>query len=255
MTAWTGPTPTVRPIQFVTDLPTWRRFYTDLGLVGTGEDADGWTVLAAPSGRVALHAAARGGPLEGRTKLGLEVDDLGAYRDAVEAAGLPARPVTLGHGSALEVRVPGIGSVVVDRRQTPAGAAPVTPAVLSVVGLVHTEAVLEGAAAASRLGFRRRITSDGGGWADLVGHGILGLHAGEATTVDGTTACEISLEVGDLAPLLGKVTESGLQAHLIDEAYGRTLRVTMPDGSELWVNETQRDLYGYHVEEETQETR
>lgn len=153
------------------------------------------------------------------------------------------------------IEAPGLGSIVVDQAQRPTGSAPVTPGAPSVVALLYTADVREGAETAVRLGFRPRISADGGGWADLLGYGILAFHAGEAATVDGAPACEISLEVGDLAPLQTRTTEAGLQAHLIDEAYGRTLRVATPDGGELWVNETQRDLYGYRLAGTGEEAR
>jgi len=35
-------------------------------------------------------------------------------------------------------------------------------------------------------------------------------------------------------------------AHIIDEAYGRTLLVTDPDGVRIAIDERQDDLYGYH---------
>lgn len=243
--------PAVRPLQFVTDVARWRAFYLDLGLVPTADDADGWTVLAAGSGRLALHHAHPGDLLAGRALLRWEVPDLAAYRDAVVAGGVPVRELVTADGPALALDLPAVGRVQVDPAQLDDGAAPVSPDVLSVVGLHYTDATTACADAAARVGWRRRITSDAGTWADLVGGGVLAFHDGERVCVNSEPVCEVALEAGDLRPVHARALAAGHDVVLVDEAYGRALRVRTPSGGELWVNETQRDLYGFRLEETT----
>ena len=91
-------------------------------------------------------------------------------------------------------------------------------------------------------GLRRRLTSDSGKWADLVGDGIVGVHDGKGSVV-------MSFETSDVTALQDPLARAGFRTTLIDESYGRTLRVEHPDDSsqdaEIWINETQTDTYGY----------
>ncbi|WP_225752747.1 hypothetical protein [Actinotalea sp. Marseille-Q4924] len=242
------PSPVVRPIHFVTDVPRWRAFYLDLGLEATGVDADGWTVLAAGSGRLALHHADPGDRVAGRALLRWEVADLGAYRDAVVDAGVPVRELVTADGPALALDLPAVGRVQVDPAEVDDGGAPVDPEALSVVGLHYTDATTAAAASAARVGWLRRITSETGTWADLVAGGVLAFHDGDRVLVNSEPVCEVALEVGDLRPVHARALAAGHEVVLVDEAYGRALRVRTPSGTELWVNETQRDLYGYRLE-------
>lgn len=92
-------------------------------------------------------------------------------------------------------------------------------------------------------GATRRIASDSGVWADLtVDDGLVAVHEGQKV---GTV---LSFEyAGDLDALAEQVRASGVQVRVIDETFGRTLRLDHPDGGkEIWVNERQQDLYGYH---------
>jgi hypothetical protein len=50
---------------------------------------------------------------------------------------------------------------------------------------------------------------------------------------------------GDLDAFAGRLVDAGLEAIVIDESYSRTIRVTTPDGDELWINGAQNDLYGF----------
>ncbi|MPV36610.1 hypothetical protein [Georgenia subflava] len=231
-----------------------------LGLVEIADHDGEWVELAAGSGRLALHAAGPESPPAGRTKLGIEVVGTDAYRSAAAAAGVRGEPITTDHGPASTVDVAGL-PVVVDEAEPgvagrgDAGMGEVTSETLSVVGLVYTPTPANHGAAAAALGWRPRVASDSGGWSDLTAHGILAFHEGELTDVDGAPACEVSLETGRLEPLLERASDAGLDARIIDESYGRTLRVTTPAGTELWVNETQQDLYGYHLTDPAAQAR
>ena len=53
----------------------------------------------------------------------------------------------------------------------------------------------------------------------------------------------------DLDQLSENLRAASIRATLIDETFGRTLRVEHPDdpstAAEIWINEPQTDLYGY----------
>ena len=68
----------------------------------------------------------------------------------------------------------------------------------------------------------------------------MAVHRGEAEVV-------LSFEWdGDVDRLSEVLKSRGFVSRVIDEAYGRSLRIDDPDGGvELWVNERQSDLYGY----------
>lgn len=100
------------------------------------------------------------------------------------------------------------------------------------------------------LGLRPRLASDSGNWRDFdaAGGGLVALHADESDA--GDTAhprAELSFEYrGDLDAYAEQLRDAGLEAHIVDEAYNRTLLVTTPDGTQLWINEVQTDLHGFH---------
>jgi len=101
------------------------------------------------------------------------------------------------------------------------------------------------------LGLRPRIASDNGGWVDFLTKesGGAALHEA-ATATSGYNAGETSLSFESEEPLEAvrdRLHAAGFaDAHIIDEAYGRTLVVTDPDGVRVSVDEVQDDLYGYH---------
>ncbi|GMA26345.1 hypothetical protein GCM10025864_41040 [Luteimicrobium album] len=110
--------------------------------------------------------------------------------------------------------------------------------------------VAEVAATLERLGLRRRITSDVGDWVDLAapGGGLVAAHRAERPSV------QISFEHPDVQALAERLEAAGIAATVVDESYGLSLRIPNPDagvapavpaGTEIWVNQTQTDLYGY----------
>jgi len=101
------------------------------------------------------------------------------------------------------------------------------------------------------LGLRPRIASDNGGWVDFLTKdgGGAALHDA-ATATSGYRAGETSLSFESEEPLevvRDRLHAAGFaDADIVDEAYGRTLVVTDPDGVRVSVDEVQEDLYGYH---------
>jgi predicted enzyme related to lactoylglutathione lyase len=104
------------------------------------------------------------------------------------------------------------------------------------------------------IGLQPWIESDRGGWADLAaGGGRVALH--DAATSDsgglpGQTL--LSFEAVNLASLASRLDEGGVGAVTVyDEAYGRVLTCTDPDGAVLAVDEVSDDLYGYRLHQAT----
>lgn len=129
------------------------------------------------------------------------------------------------------------------------GELPVKSSSVQVAPLLCTPQVEETAQMLAGRGLQRRLTSDSGDWADLVGDGIVGVHIGqEEFTV-------MAFEAADVSSLKEPLKGAGFRVALVDEAYGRTLRVEHPDDprqeAEIWINETQTDAYGYTRHEES----
>lgn len=100
------------------------------------------------------------------------------------------------------------------------------------------------------LGLAPRIESDGGGWVDLVAPkpGLVAVHDA-ATSAGGYPSGSTTLSFESDEPLEAvrdRLQRAGFaDAHVIDEAYGRVLHVTDPDGVDVVVDEASEDLYGY----------
>jgi hypothetical protein len=99
------------------------------------------------------------------------------------------------------------------------------------------------------LGLRARITSDHGGWVDfsIDSPGTVALHdAASAVTVQGPGQTSLAFEADEpLEPLQDRLMAAGFtDAHIVDEAWGRTLFVTDPDGLWVAIDGTQTHLHG-----------
>ncbi|WBQ02455.1 VOC family protein [Kribbella sp. CA-293567] len=102
------------------------------------------------------------------------------------------------------------------------------------------------------LGLRSRIESERGGWVDLVaGRGMVALHsAAGATSGVEPGETRLAFEADDIEELLGRFQAAGYDdASIVDEAFGRVLTASGPDGTELWIDERSKDLYGYKLHE------
>jgi hypothetical protein len=103
------------------------------------------------------------------------------------------------------------------------------------------------------LGLNARIAADGGGWVDFMAGtpGMAALHeAATAQTGQQAGQTTLSFEADEpLEPLQERLRQAGFtDAHIVDEAYGRTLFVTDPDGVWVAIDGVQTDLHGYHRE-------
>lgn len=97
------------------------------------------------------------------------------------------------------------------------------------------------------LGLELNTVSRAGGWVDLTaGGGMVGLHAASRTEQPRSSGhCEISFESEErLDDVAARLRGAGYtDAHVVDEAFGRSLRVTDPDGVPVQVNESDPSLY------------
>lgn len=100
------------------------------------------------------------------------------------------------------------------------------------------------------LGLRVTITGDAGRWIDLRGAaGGIAIHPVEGAETgmpEGSTS--LSFELSDPQGVLDRLAAAGrAEAAVWDESYGRVLGVDAPDGTRLWLDVEQDDLYGYHA--------
>jgi hypothetical protein len=100
------------------------------------------------------------------------------------------------------------------------------------------------------LGLRSRIESERGGWVDMpAGRGMVALHDAASSATGGQPGqTNLSFEADKIDELKDRLEYAGFSdATVFDEAYGRVLSVTAPDGVVIWVDERSEDLYGYKV--------
>jgi len=98
------------------------------------------------------------------------------------------------------------------------------------------------------LGLATTLQSDGGGWVALEGSGGgVGLHADASSDEPHSPgATDLSFESDEpLEAVQTRLAAAGFDAEIIDESFGRSLRVVDPDGVTVQVNEAMRDDYGY----------
>ncbi|MEU4389316.1 VOC family protein [Kribbella sp. NPDC023855] len=100
------------------------------------------------------------------------------------------------------------------------------------------------------LGLRSRIESERGGWVELVaGRGMIALHdaaSSDAGADPGSTT--LAFEADDIEELKDRLVAAGYEdASIFDEAFGRVLTASGPDGTKLWIDDRRDDLYGYKL--------
>lgn len=226
---------TVQPIRYTAHPEEWHRFAKVLGFVPAFPPERGWSEWDA-GGVFAVHAASS--DRSGRTDFHVRVDDLAVVEVQLEEAGIPferSSPFDVGPMLSL---VTGCADAV----SVSGGARAADSGPLKVLPIWYPDDVPRARRALEAIGLRPRIGSDSGGWIDFVadGGGLAALHR------DTTTRVELSMEyAGDLDAFAGRLVDAGLEAIVIDESYSRTIRVTTPDGDELWINGAQDDLYGF----------
>lgn len=221
---------TVQPIVHTSEPRRWHALAEALGLTARTPVDDMWTEFAG-RGVLAIHLAHESRQPDWHAL----VDDLGETERALEDAGIPFRRAELD----------GVGTMlhIADALTVSAGAAADDHGPLAAMPIWYDSGLDRARTVYRAIGLAPRISSDSGGWSDFAadGGGLAALHGGDPRI-------ELSFEyAGDLDALAERVRDAGFPAHVVDEAYNRTLLVETPEGGKLWINGTIDDLYGYHA--------
>lgn len=226
----------VQQIHYTERERVWWRLAEAMGFAAPQPPLMGWGEFHA-DGVLAVHAATDD-RAAGLTDLHIIVPDLEAAATALTDFAVE-RSVLEGVGAMLVVTAASGVTLSVSEGAVQAGIGDIAVQPLWFqADLAEPRAILE------TLGFRSGITADRGGWVEMRGDGgSVGLHAGEPRI-------GLSFEArGNLDMLTRRLNDAGFAASVVDEAFGRTVRIADPDsGEEVWINGVQEDLYGYHRE-------
>lgn len=230
---------TVQQIVYARDTDRWHALARALGLAPAAEPDETWAEFDG-GGVLAVHAATPD-HTDGTVDLHLLIDDL----DAAEHA-LAGRDVT-------RTRMEGVGDLLIVRAASgvtvsASVGARSTSGDVSMQPVWFQDDTAEARSILEALGLRAELAADRGGWVELRadGGGTVGVHPASGRAEGTGTGIGLSLlTAGDLDALVARLTDAGFEASVIDEAYGRTLRLADP---EVWINGVQDDLYGYHRE-------
>lgn len=228
----------VRPLVHTTDLARGARFLTALGLTSARdpEPEDSYAVFDAGSGRVALHACTAGSEEDGTTALAFDVGDVRDFARRTAEAGTAVELTEEGHGLAARITAPDGLSFLAGAGPRDTGA-PASP--LAVLALWYTPDAGAAARVLADVGAKPRISSDAGTRHDVRAKngGLIGVHTGPAV------GCGLAFEYeGDVRDLLPRISGAGFDPTVVDESYGRSLRVAAPWGAEVRVCEGRRDV-------------
>ncbi|AJT42160.1 VOC family protein [Psychromicrobium lacuslunae] len=241
----------VRPIHFTSRVQEFSALFDALGLVRVVNDVD-WLEFDAGSGSVALHRTAADSTDDGVTYLGFQVKDLDVFAERTRVAGSQAEILQEAHGRTAKITArDGLEFMVdpTDHLETVATANPQ----LSVNALWYTPEVAAAAQDLGNIGAIPVSTAKNGQFADFKAKngGKVLVHIAEKPAHGGLGFGYH----GKLEVLLERLQAHQVQAHIIDESYGRTLHLSNPDyaelpnnptGATIWINEEdQEDHYGY----------
>jgi predicted lactoylglutathione lyase len=96
------------------------------------------------------------------------------------------------------------------------------------------------------LGLVQGDSSRSGNWTELTGSaGMVALHTARTSQQDTPGRVELSFETTEpLEALAERLSAAGFEPEaIVDENFGRSLRVIDPDGALVQVNENDRELY------------
>lgn len=228
-------TVTIQQILFTAHATQWHRLATALGLIPPYAPTPEWAEFNG-NGILAIHHDT---PeyVPGRVDIHLLVDDLAAAERAVSDFDIE-RGTMEGVGELLTVRTSSGVTITVS-----AGGGIIRSGKIAVQPIWFQTDLDEPRRILEALGLQAKIVSNRGGWVELVadGGGFLGLHHGDKPHIGLSF-----LASGDLDAHAARLREAGFDPAIIDEAFGRTIRLPDPDGGEdVWINGVQDDLYGY----------
>ena len=199
---------------------------------------DLWRLYSLGAGRLGIHSVPSESPVAGSCAITLEVPDLDEYLAHARPKDAELSIGDTRHGRAITVTSPSLPTFFIDPIEgevTHSGETVAAP-------LFYTEHVPAAANLLASLGLEPHLSSEAGTWADLTSDGIAAVHHGKPGYAP-------SFEHPDLDQLSENLRAASIRATLIDETFGRTLRVEHPDdpstAAEIWINEPQTDLYGY----------
>lgn len=234
----------VHAVHYSSDPAWWQRVAPVLGFSPTTEP-DVW----AAGGLLTVRDAEAAGRTDGSTDIEVLVADPAATLAAAgQVATLAGSRVQATAGPEITVGSAVERNLLRTDTVAPAGSSAVetlpltTATAVAVMPIWYSPDAGEPVTIITALGLRARLASDSGGWQDFTadGGGQLAWHHAPSVGV------ELSMEhSGDLDALARTLTQAGVGAAVVDEAYNRTLLVDAPHGAKLWVNGTQEDLYGY----------
>ncbi|QMU98385.1 VOC family protein [Microbacterium esteraromaticum] len=231
----------VQQIVFTHQPQRWHALAAALGLQAPYPPSPEWGEFHG-DGVLAVHHAAAEHPA-GSVELNLLVDDLDEAARSLAGFDI-TRGEMDGVGEMLAVRASSGLEVRIFR-----GAPEAVNGGLAVQPIWFQDDVAEARAILEALGLQASIVSDGGGWVEMraAGGGCVGVHAAATRSEGEGQGFGLSFEArGDLDGLAARLEDAGFEASVIDESYGRTIRIADPD---VWINGAQDDLYGYHRED------
>ena len=218
----------VRPIVFTPNFNAFSGLFERLGLELV-EDAPGWRVFAADSGRVALHVADI--PSVG---FSFEVGSVEEFARRTVEAGTAAVVVDTSDGRAAQITAPD-GRIFLAYEAPLKQAAPPREG-LAVMPIWYAADVAAASKIFTDIGARKRLSSDAGTDFTAKNGGLI------AVRTAATDGAELAFEFsGDVAVLRQRVPT----ATLVEEGCRRSLRLPNPDGGEIRVSQGQEDLQGY----------
>lgn len=227
----------VRQIVFTHDAPEWGRIMSALGAQTIVESPEYDEFVLPGGGLLGVHEASSESPV-GTCALQIVVPDLDDAREALHGLGVQGVESREDFGRILDVGQGPLGPDVTlvegagpDVARAP-GELMATP--LSLVRDVEASVRLFEVLALDAV-----LRSNAGTYVEMTASG-----GGEVLVHDGSGGAALSFQVDDLVELERRCEAAGLRVDVVDEAYGRTALVEGPDG-QIWVNERQRDFYGY----------
>lgn len=236
----------VRPIRFTERPQEHARIFRALGARVYGESDAPWVLMAFGRGRVAFHLP-HAGRVAGSTALGFEVSDVTEWASSNEYEVSQMR-----QGPAIVVAAEDGQILIIDNSDPRVDAAEASLALasggtdvsaLAVAPLWLTPDVAGARGVLEELGGRLDITSNSGTWADCqFDSGRVAAHVAE------DVRAELSFHFdGNIEVLRDRAQAGGISAVVVDEGYGRSLRMADPDNpdEDIVINEQQSDLYGY----------
>lgn len=210
----------IRPTIYTANPEAWKEFIHACGAKPIVED-ETWSVYGLSRGRLRIQLATYEQP--GSVSVGIETDRLDRFDSPYVTVAQP--------GDYPDLSVVGydLPELLVHNLVHE----PVRGGKLSASPLLLTTKVKDNIPVLESLGMELRTMNESETYADLAGDGILALHIldeNESARVD------LSFEHPDIDELAEELREEGFEPTIVDENYGRSLRVAV-GGEQAWVNE------------------